>query len=150
MRCCLHVACVRYARHVDHPGRWRDSDPGTQQVNTLLLHNMVPMFTPRQLLARICLVREEAKWLDVEVNFTLGAGAVEGEAGTEDGAPRPVGPVGSSTAAMFTRQQVPQRCIVFLKVRLLLLTSSDVGCLPCTLLGWSLALSVESSSGLEC
>ncbi len=51
----------------------------------------------RRLLARLCLVREELRWLEMEFGFTS----------TDDD---------GSLAARFARKNVPQRCIAFLKV----------------------------------
>lgn len=60
----------------------------------------------RRLLARMCLVREEVRWLDQEQNFTSSS--------TSDGDSSANKQRVSS--AYFARANVPQRCIAYLKV----------------------------------
>eukprot|EP00195_Chlamydomonas_chlamydogama_P008745 CAMPEP_0202897154 /NCGR_PEP_ID=MMETSP1392-20130828/5993_1 /ASSEMBLY_ACC=CAM_ASM_000868 /TAXON_ID=225041 /ORGANISM="Chlamydomonas chlamydogama, Strain SAG 11-48b" /LENGTH=366 /DNA_ID=CAMNT_0049582727 /DNA_START=253 /DNA_END=1353 /DNA_ORIENTATION=- len=75
----------------------------------------------RRLLARLCLVREEARWLELEAAFNAPSASSASQPGPEttsdDGSAAASGP-GSSrpiSAAMFVRSNVPQRCAAFIK-----------------------------------
>ncbi len=55
----------------------------------------------------MCLVREEVRWLDQEQTFTSSSGSSREE---EESGKRRV------SSAYFSRSNVPQRCIAYLKV----------------------------------
>ncbi|KAF5838144.1 hypothetical protein DUNSADRAFT_3339 [Dunaliella salina] len=69
------------------------------------------MVATSRLLARMCLVREEVRWLDQEQNFTSSSSSSTED---EDSKKRRV------SSAYFARSNVPQRCIAYLKGLLVL------------------------------
>lgn len=81
-------------------------------TDTLNPHVRTHTHTHRRLLARMCLVREEVRWLEQEQNFT-GSGSGSGEASSSGRTQEP----SRVSAAYFARTNVPQRCIAYLKVR---------------------------------
>uniref|UniRef100_A0A7S3VMY3 Uncharacterized protein n=1 Tax=Dunaliella tertiolecta TaxID=3047 RepID=A0A7S3VMY3_DUNTE len=68
----------------------------------------------RRLLARMCLVREEVRWLDQEQNFTSSSSSSSSSTEDEESKKRRV------SSAYFARANVPQRCIAYLKELLVL------------------------------